>query len=85
MAIEDRVSTSIDWPNRPAFRHYGSRLLREVILAVVASTWVTFWGLVVRLHLQQGDIASAVVVSLLFVLPAMIGYAYHLWLKLPNS
>lgn len=50
-----------------------------VILAVVAITWVAFWRVVVRLHLQQGDIAPAVVVSLLFVLPALIGYAYYLW------
>lgn len=83
MAIEDRVSTGIDWPNRTVFEHYGSRLLRWVILSVVATIWVAFWGLVVRLHLRQGDMASAVVVSLLFVVPALIGYANHLRLKLP--
>lgn len=85
MAIEDRVSTGIDWPNRTAFKHYGSRLLRGTFLAVVASTWVGFWGIIVRLHLQQGDIASAVAVSLLFVLPALIGYASYLWPNLPKS
>lgn len=84
MAIEDRVSTGIDWPSRTAFKHYSARLLRGAILAVVASSWVAFWGLVVRLHLRQGDLASAAVVTLLFVVPALLGFAYYLRLKLPR-
>lgn len=83
VAVDDAVSTDLEVPNWTEFKHYGSRLLRWAILTVGGITWVAFWGLVVRLHVQLGDIVSASVVSLLFVLPAIIGYLYYLRLKLP--
>ncbi len=85
MAIEDRVSGGIGWTNLTEFKQYGEHLLRGVMLAIVVIAWVTFWGVVVRLHVQQGDIISAVVVSALFVLPAIVGYAWYLRGKLRNT
>jgi hypothetical protein len=85
MAIEDRVSVGIDWTGWSEFKRYGTHILRELGLGVTAITWVTFWGLVVKLHLQQGDFISAAVVGVLFVLPAFVGYAWYLRGNLPNT
>lgn len=85
MAVEDIASTGIDAPNLTELKRYGSRLLRWLILTVAAIGWVVFWGLVVRLHGQQGDIVSAAVVSVLFVLPAIIGYVSYLRSRLPGG
>lgn len=84
MAIEDRVTFGIEWPTLTDLKRGGSRLLRGVILTVAAIAWVVFWSVVIRLHVQQGDIVSAGVVSTLFVLPAIIAYGLYLRLKRPR-
>lgn len=83
MAIEDKVSTVGELPNLPELKRVGSRVLRGVILSIAAVVWIAFWGLIARLHIQHGDIVSAVVVSLIFVLPAIGGFLYYLRLKVP--
>lgn len=85
MAVEDLASSGIDVPNLAEIKRVGSSLLRWLILTVAAVGWVVFWGLVVRLHGQQGDIVSAAVVSVLFVLPAIVGYVQYLRLKLSGG
>lgn len=81
MAIEDRKLTDGELPELPELKRFGSRVLRAAILSIAAVGWITFWGLVARLHVQQGDIVSAAVVSLIFVLPAIGGFVYYLRLK----
>lgn len=83
MAIEDGVSNDSELPTRPELKRIGSRVLRGVILIIAAIVWIAFWGLVTRLHVQQDDIVSAFVVSILFVLPAIVGSVYYLRLKVP--
>ncbi|MFB6359789.1 MAG: hypothetical protein ABEH59_00540 [Halobacteriales archaeon] len=84
MAIEDRVSSGIERPNWTQLKGVGSRIVRWVILTVAVVAWVIFWGLVARLHLRQGDIASAAVVSLLFVIPMTVGYLYYLYTQVQH-
>lgn len=85
MAIEDRVSTGVEWPKLTEFKRYGSLLLRWGIVTAAVLVWVLFWSLVVRLHIQLGNLVSAGIVSGLVVLPVALGYAYSLRLKLPNN
>ncbi len=51
-------------------------LLRSAVLVAVA-TWTVFWGLVMRIHVTQGQLLSAGVVGLLFVLPAIVGLSAY--------
>lgn len=74
MAIEDGFSIFGDIP----MRDHIATFLRWVIVTVVVITWLTFWGLVTRLHVEMGDFVSAVVVGVLFVLPALVGFVYYL-------
>lgn len=63
-----------DWSDLKAT---ASTILYTAAILVVAATWVVFWGMVIRLHLLQGDLLSAVVVGLLFVVPAIVGLSAY--------
>lgn len=84
VAIEDSVSTEVELPNLTQLQRYGSSLVRLAVVSVAAVTWVIFWGLVARLHVITGEFISALVVGVLFVLPAILGYAYWLRISLRN-
>lgn len=47
-------------------------LLKRVIATVVAIGWIAFWGMIVRLHLRDGDLLQAGVTAALFVAPAVL-------------
>lgn len=76
-----RSEASRDWPDLKAF---ASTILYKSVVLAVAATWIAFWGLVIRLHLLQGAFVSAVVVGLLFVIPAIVGLSAYLG-PLPDS
>lgn len=44
---------------------------------VLVATWIVFWGLVMRIHIIQGQLLSASVVGLLFVIPAIVGLSAY--------
>lgn len=64
-----------DWSDLKAT---ASTVLYTAAILVVAATWVVFWGMVIRLHLLQGEFLSAFVVGLLFVVPALVGLSAYL-------
>lgn len=82
MATDSRISPDLDATGLSQYTHSASRFLRGLILTVAVALWVGFWGLVVRLHLQMGDILAASVVSVLIVLPTVIGYLFYLRVQL---
>lgn len=78
MAIEDGFSIFGDIPNIRQVQAYIATFLRRVFVTGVVLTWLAFWGLVTRLHVEMGDFVSAGVVGVLFVLPALVGLVYYL-------
>lgn len=77
MAIEDSFSIVGGIPNITQVRDYITTFLRRVLVTVVGITWLIFWGLVTRLHVETGDFVSAGVVGVLFGLPALGGLVYY--------
>lgn len=72
----------MDAPRRSdAFRGVGHTArsgVEEVVLIAVVAVWVAFWLNVVRLHLRFGHIIDAGATVLLTLVPAVLGYAWHL-------
>lgn len=59
--------------------------LRTIVLLAAAGTWVTFWPLVIRLHVTAGAFLSAAIVGGLFVLPVLAALGYTLRGQLPSG
>lgn len=58
-------------------RTAGKLFLVEIALLNLGVGWITFWGLVVRLHYRHGDMANAAVTGVVYVLPAILGLGWH--------
>lgn len=78
MAISDHVSFESGVPNGTQLKRYGSTVVRSLVLTAAAGIWVVFWALIVRLHISMGDFVSAGFVGAMFVVPAVLAYAYYL-------
>lgn len=55
----------------------GRLFLVEVAVLNGVVGWTYFWGLVVRLHYLEGDVANAALTGGVFVVPAILGLGWH--------
>lgn len=78
MAIEGNFSIFGDSPDIRQVQDFVAAFLRRIIVTVVVITWLVFWSLVARLHVETGDFISAGVVGALFVFPVLGGLVYLL-------
>lgn len=83
MATEEGVLLASEIQSIDDFREVTLAVLVRLFVVVVGVVWLLFWGLVVRLHVLQGELLSAAVVSGLFLVPAVLGIGYYLRSSFP--
>lgn len=83
MATEQGVFLATEVQSLDDVLDIVTKVLIRLFVVVIAGVWVTFWGLVARLQLQQGEFLSAAVVTGLFVLPSIIGIGLYLGSSFP--
>lgn len=77
MGAKDALSFSSGLPSAGQVSTFVSTILKRLLVILVFIIWVFLWGLVARLHFRMGDLGSAAVVGLLFVVPAVIGVVHY--------
>lgn len=82
MMTEDALSFCDGSPSPGQVSTVVSIIVKRLFVLLAFFSWIVFWRLIARFRFKNSDFASAGIVGLLFVLPAVIGIAYYVreWL-----
>lgn len=78
MATDEGTLLATEVRSLGDIREVTISFLVRLFVVGVAGVWMLFWGLVVRIQVQQGELLPAAVVTGFFVVTAVIGLGYYL-------
>lgn len=78
MATDEGILLATDVQSLGDIREVTIAVIVRLFVIGVVGVWMLFWGLVVRIQVQQGELLSAAVVTGFFVVTAVIGLGYYL-------